>query len=389
MITRLSSRGAPFAPLSVLAAALLALTACAPAAQPSPAATTAPPKPPAASPAATTAAPGAASPAAKPASSPAAAKPAGSPVAAASPAAAAGPVTVPAGTRLSIATGGTGGVYFPLGGGLAGMLQKHLNIQATAEVTPASVDNMRLIGDQPKEVIAFSLADTAYDALQGRERFSSPIQVRSLGILYQNYMHLVTVDGSGINAPADLKGKRVSVGAAGSGTEIKANRVLEAYGLDPARDIQRERLGVAESAGAIKDRKLDAFFWDGGLPTGAITDLVNTPGLTVKLIAHGDAVAKMNAKYGNFYTNAPIPGNTYKGIAEDVAVAGTPNILAVNQDFPEDVAYAVLRTIFDNRAEWDGIHPEAKKLNLQAAPRDNPVPLHPGAVRFYRERGVS
>jgi uncharacterized protein len=270
------------------------------------------------------------------------------------------------------------------------MLERYLRVQATAEVTPASVDNMRLINDRKTDLIAFSLADTAFDALQGRERLkdTGPIQVRSLGIIYSNFMHLVTMEGAGINAPADLRGKRVSVGAAGSGTEIKANRVLEAYGLDPGQDIQRERLGVAESAGAMKDRRLDAFFWDGGLPTAAVTDLANTPGLTIRLISHGDAVPRMNQKYGEFYTRVPIPRDTYRGMTEDSQVAGTPNILAVHQDFPEDVAYAVLATIFDHKSEWEAIHPEGANLRLETASENNPVPLHPGAIRFYRDRGV-
>jgi hypothetical protein len=170
------------------------------------------------------------------------------------------------------------------------MLQKYHNVQVTAEVTPASVDNLKLVHDQPKEIIAFSLADTAFDALQGRERFSDtgPIQVRSLGVLYANFTHLVAADGSGITTPGDLRGKRVSVGAAGSGTETIANRVLDAYGINPASDLQRERLGAAESAGALKDRRLDAFFWSGGLPTGAVTDLATTPGLSMRHVHDDD-----------------------------------------------------------------------------------------------------
>lgn len=300
------------------------------------------------------------------------------------------PASIPPGTRLSIATGGTGGVYFPLGGGLAAMLQKHHNVQVTAEVTPASVDNLKLINDQPKEIVAFSLADTAFDALQGRERFSDtgPIQVRSLGVLYANFTHLVAAEGSGISTPADLRGKRVSVGAAGSGTETIANRVLDAYGINPSSDLQRERLGAAESAGALKDRRLDAFFWSGGLPTGAVTDLANTPGLSIRLIPHAEGVPQMNRRFGDFYTQATIPEGTYRGIVGDVVVSGLPNILAVHQDFPENIAYALLATIFDQREDWDGIHPEAKNMTLQTAPQNNPVPLHPGAIRFYRDRGV-
>jgi TRAP transporter TAXI family solute receptor len=381
--------------LGLLLAAVVLLVACAPTAQPSPtaapakpAATTAPAKPAEAKPAPSTGSGQALSKAEGPAASPAAkteAKPAASPAGKS-----AAKASVPPGTRLSIATGGTGGVYFPLGGGLANMLQQHLGVTATAEVTPASVDNMKLVNDRRKDLIAFSLADTAYDAAQGRERLkdTGPIQVRSLGIIYTNFMHAVTVEGTGINTISDMKGKRVSVGAAGSGTETKANRVLEAHGIDPGRDIQRERLGAAESAGAQKDRKVDAFFWDGGLPTGAITDLANTPGMTLKMLSHADAVEKMNAKYGKFYTLVAIPKETYKGMTADAQVAGTPNILAVHQEFPEDVAHTVVATIFDNINEWGAIHPEGKNTRLETAWKDNPVPLHPGAIRFYRERGV-
>jgi TRAP transporter TAXI family solute receptor len=293
------------------------------------------------------------------------------------------------GTRLSIATGGTGGVYFPIGGGLAQLLQTHLGVQATAEVTPASVDNMKLLLDNPKDMVAFTLADTAYDALKGRERLAEtgPIPVRSLGIIYSNFTHLVALEGSGIDSLRDLRGKRVSVGAAGSGTETIANRLLETAGLNPASDIQRERLGAVESAGALKDRRLDAFFWSGGLPTGAITDLASTPGLTIKLISEAEAVPAMNRGYGQFYVEATIPRDVYR-LSADVRVSGLPNILAVHQDFPEELAYGILKTIADKRSDWDAIHPEAKNLALDTAWADNPVPLHPGAVRFYRDLGV-
>jgi TRAP transporter TAXI family solute receptor len=280
-------------------------------------------------------------------------------------------------------------VYFPLGGGLAHMLQTHLAVQATAEVTPASVDNMKLLDENPKDMVAFSLADTAYDALEGRERFAEigGIPVRSLGIIYSNFTHIVALEGSGIESIRDLRGKRVSVGAAGSGTETIANRILETAGINPASDIQRERLGAAESAGALKDRRLDAFFWSGGLPTGAITDLASTPGLSIKLISDADAVPAMNRSYGNFYVAATIPKDTYR-LPADVRVSGLPNILAVHQDLPDDLAYAILRTIADHRGEWDAIHPEAKNFAPDTAWADNPVPLHPGAIRFYRDRGV-
>ena len=189
--------------------------------------------------------------------------------------------------NLSIATGGTGGVYYPLGGGMANVLSKYVpGMQATAEVTGGSVDNLQLIGTG-KPYIALSQADAAADALRGEDKFKGkPVPVRTLMILYPNRMHVVTIEGTGINTMADLKGKRVSTGSPGSATEVFAFRVIEAAGLDKDKDMKRERLGVSESVNAIKDRKIDAFFWVGGLPTAAVTDLAATPGVKIKLIEH-------------------------------------------------------------------------------------------------------
>ena len=163
-------------------------------------------------------------------------------------------------TRISIATGGTGGVYYPLGGGIANVLSKYVpNMQATAEVTGASVDNMKLVGAGKAEV-GFTMADTAWDAYQGQDKFKDNKQaVRALVVFYPNLTHVVTVEGKGINTMADLKGKRISTGSPGSGTEVMAFRILEAYGIDKDKDVKRERLSVAESVNALKDGKIDAF----------------------------------------------------------------------------------------------------------------------------------
>src|SRR5262252_155534 len=209
---------------------------------------------------------------------------------------------------IAIATGGTGGVYYPLGGGLANILSKNLpGYQATAEVTGGSVDNLKLIGSGQSE-IAFSMADAALDALKGEDKFkANKVPVRTLMILYPNRMHVVTIEGTGITKMADLKGKRVSTGSGGSATEVMAFRVIEAAGFDKDKDMTRERLGVAESVNALKDHKIDAFFWVGGLPTSAVTDLGATPGVKLKLIDHADTITKMNAKYGPLYTTGVIP----------------------------------------------------------------------------------
>ncbi|HET7371970.1 MAG TPA: TAXI family TRAP transporter solute-binding subunit, partial [Gemmatimonadaceae bacterium] len=177
-------------------------------------------------------------------------------------------VAPPAGAQtnpISITTGGTGGVYYPLGGGMANVLSKYLpGVQATAEVTGGSVDNLKLIATGKSEV-AFSMADASWEAYQGVNKFKDgKVKARTLMVLYPNKMHVVTVEGTGINKLADLKGKRVSTGSPGSGTEIMALRVLEAVGIDGHKDLKQERLGVAESVNAMKDRKIDAFFWVGG-----------------------------------------------------------------------------------------------------------------------------
>ena len=187
-------------------------------------------------------------------------------------------------TRLSIATGGTGGVYYPLGGGFAALISKHLpGVEATAEVTTASVDNMKLL-HADKVALTLTQSDIALDAYQGQIKgFNEKVGVRTISALYSNYMHIVALDGSGIKTINDLKGKRVSTGAPGSGTEVKGLRVLEAYGIT-AKDLKsQDRLGASESAAAMKDRRIDAFIWDGGLPTAAILDLGATPGIKIQL----------------------------------------------------------------------------------------------------------
>src|SRR6185436_10749832 len=199
--------------------------------------------------------------------------------------------------NISIATGGTGGVYYPLGGGMAAVLSKYVSgMQATAEVTGGSVANLQLIGTG-KPYLAMTMADAGLDALKGQDKFTGkPVPVRTLMVMYPNRMHVVTIEGTGITKMSDLKGKRVSTGSGGSATEVMAFRVIEAAGLDKDRDMKRERLGVAESVNAIKDRKIDAFFWGGGLPTVSVTEIANTPGVRIKLIDHANLVAAMNKK---------------------------------------------------------------------------------------------
>jgi len=292
-------------------------------------------------------------------------------------------------TRLSIATGGTGGVYYPLGGGLAALISKHLpGVEATAEVTTASVDNMKLL-HADKIALAFTLPDSAWEAYQGKLKgLNDKVAVRSLAALYSNFLHIVALDGTGIKIVPDLKGKRVSTGAPGSGTEIRGLRVLEAYGISPKDLKSQERLGVAESAGAMKDRRIDAFIWDGGLPTAAVLDLGATPGIKIHLVSHGDSVAKMKAKYGPLYFVATVPKGTYGGVEADVPVAAATNLLAVHERMDESLAYQITKLLLERTADLVAVHQAAKEITLKSAAVGSPVPFHPGALRYFKEKGV-
>jgi TRAP transporter TAXI family solute receptor len=291
--------------------------------------------------------------------------------------------------RLSIATGGTGGVYYPLGGGMANVISKYIPYtEATAEVTTASVDNCRLIGAGKGE-LALIMADTGWDAYQGKAQFKEKIPLRTVAVLYPNNMHIVTMEGKGIEKVTDLKGKRVSTGAPGSGTEVMALRVIEAYGLDPTKDMTRDKLGVSESAGALKDRKIDAFFWVGGLPTAAVTDLGATPGIKIKLIGHVDAVPKMRETYGPIYVKGVIPAKTYPGQVVDVPIAVVWNLLVCHENMKGDIAYDIVKTLFDHKPELIASHKEASGLALEhQAGGGSPIPFHPGANRYYAEKGI-
>jgi len=292
--------------------------------------------------------------------------------------------------NISIATGGTGGVYYPMGGGLAAVLSKYVpGMQATAEVTGGSVDNLKLIASG-KPYVGFSMSDAAQDAYKGEDKFKGhKVPVKTLAVLYPNRMHVVSIDGKGIGKFADLKGKRVSTGSPGSATEVMAFRLIEAAGMDKDRDMKRERLGVAESVNALKDGKIDAFFWVGGLPTAAVTDLANTPGTKIRMIDHAELVAAMNKKYGNLYVEDSIPKAVYKGMDADNKQATVMNILVAHEGMDEKTAYNIVKTIFEKKSELVAVHKEAENLKLENQKAGaTPIPFHPGAVKYFAERGV-
>ena len=291
--------------------------------------------------------------------------------------------------KISITTGGTGGVYYPLGGGMANVLSKNVpGLQATAEVTGGSVDNLKLIGSGKSEV-GFAMVDAAHDAAQGLDKFKDhKVPAKTLMVLYPNRMQVVTIEGTGINKLSDLKGKRVSTGSPGSGVEVMTLRVLEALGIDPKKDIKQERLGAAESVNAIKDRKIDAFFWVGGVPTAALTDLAATPGVKMKLIDHAEVVDAMNKKYGPLYVKATIAAGSYAGQDKPVTNIDVWNILVASDKMSDKMAYDIVKTLFEKKADLVAVHKEAENIDLKNQAITTPLPFHPGAKKYLEEKGI-
>jgi TRAP transporter TAXI family solute receptor len=284
------------------------------------------------------------------------------------------------GGRLTIATGNTTGVYYQLGGALASVIsQKMSGYRATASETGASVQNIQgLVGGNYD--IAFSLGDSAADAVNGVNSFKTKQDVVALTRLYNNYTQVAVRTSAGINSIADLKGKRVSTGSPNSGTEVIARRLIEAAGLNPASDVTAQRLGLPESVDAMKSGSIDALVWSGGLPTGGITDLFTSMGKGVKLLPIADLLPKMQEKYGSIYSQAPIPAATYKQPA-DVATIIVPNVLLVRKDMKDELAEQLTKVVYDNMDALVAVNAAAKGIKLENADKTDPVPLHPGAKK--------
>ncbi|MCW5592482.1 MAG: TAXI family TRAP transporter solute-binding subunit [Burkholderiales bacterium] len=292
--------------------------------------------------------------------------------------------------RMSIGTGGTAGVYYPLGGGLAAVLSKYVpGVEATAEVTAGSIANLQLIGGGKSEV-GFTMADAAWDAYNGLDKFKDKkVALRTLVVFYPNRMHVVTVEGKGIEKMTDLKGKRVATGAPASGTEVMAMRLIEAFGMDPNKDMTRERLSLAESVNALKDGKVDALMWVGGVPTPGITDLAATPGKKVKLIDHGDGADAMRKKYGPLYVKNRILANAYPGETRETTNVDVWNLLVVPESADENVIYQITKTMFEKKDELVKAHKDAAFLSLDnQLTGGSPIPFHPGALRYFKEKGL-
>ena len=287
--------------------------------------------------------------------------------------------------RLSIATGGAGGVYQVYGGGLADLLSDELpDSPTTAETTSASVDNLLLVANGDSD-IAFSLADSAVDAVRGQESFDEPLPLLALATLYPNITQVVVMADSGIETLEDLRGRTVSVGSPGSGTEVIALRLLDAAGIDPEADITKRQLGVGESVQALRDGSIEAFFWSGGVPTGAVTDLATTD--DIRLLAIDEYREALLDEHGEAYTSATVEEGEYSGVA-GVRTIAVPNVLMVHQDMSEDLAYEITKALYEGKDRLVTVVPAAESLDPQEGRQTvPPIELHPGARRFYEEQG--
>jgi TRAP transporter TAXI family solute receptor len=286
--------------------------------------------------------------------------------------------------QLTIATGGTGGVYFPLGGALAIEINENIaGVRASAQETSASVDNMRLIGTGGADV-AFVLGDTAADAVEGRGDFEGgAIAACTLGILYSNFTQVVTSTASGITSIEDLRGKRVSVGAPGSGTEIIALRILEAAGIDPDADIGRSQLLVDETVQGLGDGTIDAGFWSGGLPTGALVEYANSGNMVI--LPTAEYTAAVAAEHGPFYVEREIPAGTYPNQDEAVPTIVVPNVLVVNTSMSEDLQREITAVLFEQKEDLVSVHPAAGELDVATAGDVAFMDVCPGAQAYYAE----
>ncbi|MFI5911491.1 TAXI family TRAP transporter solute-binding subunit [Dactylosporangium sp. NPDC051541] len=292
-------------------------------------------------------------------------------------------------TRIAIATGNTTGVYYVVGNALAEQVTKATGskVKATAAETQASVGNIQSL-DKGDYQVAFSLFDTATDAVKGTGSFDGkPVKITALGRIYDNSTHVVVRADSGINSVADMKGKRVSTGSPKSGTEVIAQRLLKAAGLDPDKDIQPQRLDLGKTTDGMKAGTIDAFFWSGGLPTSGVTDLFTTAGDKVKFINIDDLLPKMQA-LSPAYQAGTIPATTYKS-SGDVKTIVVPNVLLVRSDMDPGLACVLTKTLVEKRDDLAKANPAAKGITLQTVRKTDPVPIHPGAAAALDTLGAA
>lgn len=287
---------------------------------------------------------------------------------------------------INVLTGGTSGVYYPLGVALTKIYADKIpDVRPSVQATKASVENLNLI-QQGKGEVAFTLADSLAQAWEGNEEagFKSKLgKLRAIAGIYPNYIQIVASKESGIRTLADLKGKRLSVGAPKSGTELNARAILNAAGIKYEDLGKVEYLPFAESVELMKNRQLDATLQSAGLGVASIKDLATSVPITVVEVPAG-----VIAKVGIPYQAATIPAGTYSGQDAPVATAAVQNFLVTRADANDDLVYEMTKAMFENLPELAAAHAAARSIKLEDAAKGSPVPLHPGAVRYYKEKGV-
>lgn len=292
-----------------------------------------------------------------------------------------------AATYMSVATGGTTGTYYAVGGALASAVTKEGKIQCTAETGNASVANVNLIATKGIE-IAFVQNDITYWAVNGQLMFEGkPIKnIRAVASLYPEHIQVVTAKESGINKISDLKGKRVGVGAPGSGVEGDVQAIFKVAGLTYGDLKKADFLDFAATASCFKDNQIDAGFVVAGYPTAAIMDLTTTK--DVNLLSFDAAFLKKLHKAYPFFVASKIPAKTYRGIDKDTMTPAVMAILITNDSVPEEDIYNFLTAMFKNLDDIAAVHAKGKEITLKGALNGLTAPLHPGAVKFYKEKGL-
>ncbi|WP_280354452.1 TAXI family TRAP transporter solute-binding subunit [Nocardia otitidiscaviarum] len=286
-------------------------------------------------------------------------------------------------TRIGIATGNATGVYFALGNAYAEQIADATDgtVKATAAETGASVQNIQQLVAGTYQV-AFSLADTAADAVRGTGGFEGEQPVRALSRIYPNYTQVIVRADANIGSVADLRGKRVSTGSPKSGTEVIARRLLAAAGLDPDADVAAQRLDLTKTVDGMKDGSIDAMFWSGGLPTPGITDLFTTARDEVRFLDITELLDEMRA-VNPVYEQGVIPAAAY-GLSADVETIVVPNLLLVRDDIDADLACVLTTVLFDRKSRLEQVNPAAEGIDRAVAAETAPVPLHRGAEQALR-----
>jgi TRAP transporter TAXI family solute receptor len=295
-------------------------------------------------------------------------------------------IVTQAATFLTIATGGTAGTYYPLGAGMADIWNKNIKgMNAMVQSTGASVANINLLRNKEVDLI-FVQNDVAFYAYNGVELFKEPFpQLRGLATLYPETVQIVALADRGINSVYDLKGKRVAVGAAGSGTEVNARQILAAAGIT-YKDIKVQYLSFAEAASNLKDGNIDAAFVTAGHPTAAIVDLAAVRKIVLVPVAD-EIIASLQKDYP-FYVKIVVPAGTYKGVDTDVVTVAVKAMLAVRAEMPEDLAYQLLKTMYANQKRLIEAHVKGELIIPETGKEGMSIPLHPGAEKFFKEMGL-